>query len=211
MPSASSPQLANGPHGSPTRERILDVAEALFAQHGLAGTAVRDIAREAGLTPGSLYHYFDGKQALYEAVLERGVGPLLELINRLPSRQHTAEEVEDRIGAIMTHLAKRPHLPRLIHHEAVAGGDSMTRLARAWIRPLIDEAVLAAKRGARVQWDEDELPMVMAAWLHLVFGHFTMAAMLGEILDHDPLSEEGLARQTRFLRKLAQLIHGGES
>ena len=63
----------SGIESESTRERILDVAEALFAERGLAGTAVRDIAREAGLTAPSLYNHFDGKHALYEAVLVRGV------------------------------------------------------------------------------------------------------------------------------------------
>ena len=41
---------SSAPDPESTRERILDVAEALFAERGLAGTAVRDIARRAGLT-----------------------------------------------------------------------------------------------------------------------------------------------------------------
>ena len=71
---------SSAPDPESTRERILDVAEALFAERGLAGTAVRDIARRAGLTAPSLYNHFDGKQALYEAVLSRGVQPLFAII-----------------------------------------------------------------------------------------------------------------------------------
>ena len=44
------------------------------------------------------------------------------------------------------------------------------------------------------------------AWLHLVFGHFAMAPMYQEVFGQDPLSPEGLARQTRFLRKVADLM-----
>ena len=109
-----------------TRDRILDVAERLFAQKGLAGTAVRDIARAAGLTAPSLYNYFEGKQALYEAVIARGVQPLFDLISnvaRAPGRG------EDRTGAmldgIMDHLASHPDLARLIQHEALTDGASL--------------------------------------------------------------------------------------
>jgi AcrR family transcriptional regulator len=41
-----------------TADRILDAAEALFAERGLAGTAVRDIAARTGLNPASLYNHF---------------------------------------------------------------------------------------------------------------------------------------------------------
>ena len=64
----------------PTREVILDAAERLFSAHGVDGVAVRDLARELGLTPSSLYNHFPGKQALYEAVLERGLGPIVAMI-----------------------------------------------------------------------------------------------------------------------------------
>jgi AcrR family transcriptional regulator len=38
----------------------------MFAEHGVDGVAVRDLARELELTPSSLYNHFAGKQALYE-------------------------------------------------------------------------------------------------------------------------------------------------
>ena len=62
----------DAPTSVPTRGRILDAAELLFASHGFTGTAMRDIARSVNLNPGSLYNHFSSKQVLYEAVLERG-------------------------------------------------------------------------------------------------------------------------------------------
>jgi len=194
-----------------TRDRILDVAEALFAEHGLAGTPVRDIARSAGLTPASLYNHFDGKQALYEAVLERGVRPLLEIMQQFPSRGQTAEGIDDLIGTIMKHLGARPHLPRLIQHEVVGGGASLKQLSRHWLRPLIEQGVVGMKSEVGAFWEEEDYPLLISAWLNMVFGHFAMASVLTEILDSDPLSPEALERQTRFLRKLARVMMMGVS
>jgi len=53
---------SGAPETETTRERILDVAERLFAQKGFAGTVVRDIARDTGLTAPSLYNHFDGNE-----------------------------------------------------------------------------------------------------------------------------------------------------
>src|SRR4029453_5925987 len=49
------------------RARIRDAAIRLFAERGIAGTTVRDIAREAGVSPGLLRHHFGSKEALREA------------------------------------------------------------------------------------------------------------------------------------------------
>ncbi len=56
---------------SDPRRRILDAAERAFADGGLAGARVAGIAEAAGLNKATLYHYFETKEALYQAVLER--------------------------------------------------------------------------------------------------------------------------------------------
>src|SRR2546427_12692245 len=74
---AAKRRTRHGGAAVPTREVILDTAERLFAARGVEGVAVRDLAREMGVTASSLYNHFPGKQALYDAVLERGLGPIV--------------------------------------------------------------------------------------------------------------------------------------
>jgi AcrR family transcriptional regulator len=194
-----------------TRERILDAAEALFAEHGLAGTAVRDIARDVGLTAASLYNHFDGKQELYEAVLERGVQPLIEMMQQVGAREGDSGERSQLIEDVMRHLGKRPHLPRLIHHEVISGGSYLAKLGRSWLRPLLATGMAEMKRQGDPNWSEDEFPLLITAWLNLVFGHFAMAPILGIVFDTNPLSPESIERQTRFLQKLARVMATGDS
>jgi AcrR family transcriptional regulator len=52
-----------------TKAALLDAALRLFAQHGYAGTSIRAIAREVGLSESVLYAHFDGKRAIYEAAM----------------------------------------------------------------------------------------------------------------------------------------------
>jgi len=54
-----------------TRERLVDAAMDLFAYHGYGPTGLSEIARKAGVQPGSLYHFFPTKEDLLAAVLER--------------------------------------------------------------------------------------------------------------------------------------------
>lgn len=193
-----------------TPDRILDAAEELFAARGLAGTSVRDIASAVQLNPASLYNHFPSKQALYEAVLERGVRPLLEVLEEAAQAEST--DPDSIIEAVMAHLAETPQLPRLIYHEALTGGEHLTQLTRRWIQPLLAPALTAAERGTdSAEWEPDEVPLLIAAWLHMIFGHFAMAPMLAELFGTDPLSPDGLARQTEFLRKTSRRWVGGGS
>jgi TetR/AcrR family transcriptional repressor of uid operon len=53
------------------REHILDAAEKCFAQAGFHRTSIHDICRQAGVSPGALYVYFDSKEALIAGISER--------------------------------------------------------------------------------------------------------------------------------------------
>jgi hypothetical protein len=97
----------------------------------------------------------------------------------------------------------------LIHHEVVSGGAYLSKLARSWIRPILEQGIAEMKRGGDSYWDEREYPLMMTAWLNLVFGHFAMAPMLSVVFDTDPLSPESVERQTRFLQKLARTMAEG--
>lgn len=61
-----------------TKERILDAAEQLLAEHGFGGTSVRGIASEADVNLASINYHFGSKEALIQAVFERRVGPVNE-------------------------------------------------------------------------------------------------------------------------------------
>src|SRR5512142_2651853 len=59
---------------------ILDAALAVFAQKGFAATKLDDIAAKAGITKGTIYLYFDSKQALFEALARQSVGAQIEQV-----------------------------------------------------------------------------------------------------------------------------------
>lgn len=65
------------------RTRILDAAEACFARNGFHRTTMQDICREAGISAGALYVYFNSKEALIEGFSARERGMVLEAFGQL--------------------------------------------------------------------------------------------------------------------------------
>jgi AcrR family transcriptional regulator len=57
-----------GGNSDDTRQTILDIALRHFAERGYASTSLSAIAADAGLATSAMYHYFEGKEQLYEAV-----------------------------------------------------------------------------------------------------------------------------------------------
>src|SRR5580693_1534550 len=56
--------------GISTRERIVGTARRLFAASGYEGTSTETVLQESGVSRGALYHHFENKEALFEAVLD---------------------------------------------------------------------------------------------------------------------------------------------
>jgi AcrR family transcriptional regulator len=86
-----------------TRELLLKAALDLFASHGFAGTSVRQIARDAGLSEAGLYAHFPSKQAIYDELFSQ-MGPVFlgaldldpdELVGDSPSE--AVPEMVDRL------------------------------------------------------------------------------------------------------------------
>ena len=69
-----------------TRIALLDAAETLFWEQGVARTTMLDIARQAGLTRGAFYHHFTGKAEVFSALIERARFPQEEDLRRSAER-----------------------------------------------------------------------------------------------------------------------------
>lgn len=60
-----------------TRNRILDTAVEVFNRQGVAQTSLNDVAKEAGVTRGAIYWHFANKVAMFDAMVERLICPLM--------------------------------------------------------------------------------------------------------------------------------------
>ena len=67
----SAPRAEEPAEAPTTRERILQAALEVFAEKGLHGATVVEIAKAAGITGGALYRYFDSKEEIFRAVVAK--------------------------------------------------------------------------------------------------------------------------------------------
>lgn len=81
------------------KRQILDAALVLFARHGYGGTTTKEIAREAGITEGLIFHYFAGKADLLVEVAKQRGALLVAVRNLLRDAADTpAAETMPRIA-----------------------------------------------------------------------------------------------------------------
>jgi AcrR family transcriptional regulator len=193
-----------------TRDLILDVAERCFAERGFAGVSMRAIAAGAGLkNQASLYHHFRDKQALYEAVLARGLSPVLALVaesGRAWATGRSDATVDRFLDRVVDHLAEHASLPRLLQRAALDDSPYLRSVLRRHLRPIYTQGLTVL--AAAGPWTPEELPHLAAGLYHLIFGYFADTGLLETVSDDDPRSPTAVARQRRFLRTAVARILG---
>lgn len=190
-----------------SRDQILDAAERLFAQRGFAGVSMRDIVSETTLkNQASLYHHFDNKRALYEAVLARGLEHILSLV---PERGggETLADLEANLDRLLDYLSEHPHLAQLIQRAALDDSRYMESAVSRLLRPLYKQGRRALASADRL-WRADEVPHLAAGLYHLIFGYFANAGLFQAVVAQDPLKPEAVQRQRRFLKAAVARLLG---
>ena len=133
------------------RAVALDAALACFVRQGIAATSLRDIAREAGVTPALLHYYFGDRQQLLDAVVAERVMPaFLSVRERLAQ---AGDDVADIVAAfvcgVTDAIARHPWWPQLWVREVLCEGGALRNLLVQRIAP--DIARLLAGRFAAAQ------------------------------------------------------------
>jgi len=191
----------------PTRERILAAAEKLFARRGFSGTSIRDITDAVGIKPPALYNHFPNKEDLYAEVLAASLRPLIELIDAAADAAggvSNAESADQFVGRGMDLLREHPHGPALLLLEGITGADHLARVARDWIRPLVERGVSILKENDESgRWSEDVYPNVIWMWVCAAFGHVALAPLYSEVFDEDGLADSHFARHRDFMAAVA--------
>lgn len=87
-----------------TRARLLDAAKTLFAQRGLHGVAVSEIAKRARVSVGMINHHFGGKDELYRACLDELAEIRLAALDRFLAPPASRDEMMLRLELLIADL-----------------------------------------------------------------------------------------------------------
>jgi TetR/AcrR family transcriptional regulator len=102
-----------------TQQQILDAAEQEFSRHGLKGARMSAIAELATVTTAALHYYFENKENLYKAVLQRPVDEVQAMLGQLSFEGLSPEETLKQIIRIaIAHEAQHPQRQMLWFQEA---------------------------------------------------------------------------------------------
>jgi len=141
------------------KARLMDVAAKLFAEKGLDGTSVRDIAKEAGLNLSLVSYYFGGKDGLYlELITSFAMNmkkQMEQIIAMFESEDINQESVQKILLAMVESSSKirqnHPHMGKIMQRERIAGLPFAREIYEKTFMPvgeaLIQQVTKAQKKG----------------------------------------------------------------
>jgi AcrR family transcriptional regulator len=166
MPDIPSPRKApRQARSKHTVEVILEAAARIFTQHGYAAANTNRIAEKAGISVGSLYQYFQNKDALIAALHQRHAEQMLHTVETAlanPRDRSLAGHVQSMVGALLAAHMVQPGLHRMLdlefpHFDAPASDNATDQGIVQRVR-----ALLQAHQAETSQRNLD-----LAAWVML--------------------------------------------
>jgi len=138
----------NSYHKGNVREDLIQAAEQVLQQEGVAALSVRRVAREVGVVPSAVYNHFENREALLTAVAADGYRQLEALASELVSLGEEPEQVLHKLARrFLRFAARQPNLYRLMFSAEVvayrrdnselelASDSSFSRLTEWWYGP----------------------------------------------------------------------------
>jgi AcrR family transcriptional regulator len=183
--------------GQETREQLVAIATRLFTDRGYEGTSIEAVLAEAEVSRGALYHHYNGKEALFSAVLH-GVYEKIDAQLRLATRGETEPLSALHAGCLAwIRLAVDPAVRRilLIDAPSVLGWQCWRELDENRTLGSIRAALAAAARLGQLPAD------------HVDFFAHALLASMNEIAMMIAQSENPVESQKRAEVAVEDLLH----
>jgi AcrR family transcriptional regulator len=167
----------------------------VFARKGYHAARVGDIAAEAGVAHGLLYHYFDSKEKLLETIFRETWTELLTALEQVEEEVRPASEQLRQVAAILLRSWRRdPDLVRVLVREVARSpqlGGRVGEIERAFA--VLERIIERGQRAGELRRDVDAR---LAAWI--VYGALE-EILTGWVLGTLPDGDEGVAAAERTI------------
>ena len=179
--------------------RILDAAVRVFARRGYHGARVGDIATEAGVAHGLLYHYFSSKDEVLETVFRENFGELLERFRAVEAADETAAEKLAGIAKILLRTWRNdPDLVTVMVRDVARSAQLQYQVVEVGEAFAIVQRVV--EQGQAEGDFRPDLDARLASWI--VYGGLE-EVLTGWVLGQLPDGDEEVARAERTAIELA--------
>lgn len=140
--------VADGPD---LRSRLLDAAIVCYTRQGIAATALRSIAVEAGVNPALLHYYFGDKEQLQQAVIQERVMPAITTLrgHLIAAGDDVAKLIAGFVRGVGETVALHPWFPSLWVREVLCEGGALRDLLVDQIGPQLPQ--MLARKFAQAQ------------------------------------------------------------
>lgn len=147
-----------------TTSALVDAARELFARDGYAATSLDAVAAKARVTKGAVYHHFQGKQQLFEAVFVREVGRLSDTMTAVYAGKRDPWDAFEACCRAFLDECLEPGLQRIMLLDAVAatGWEGVRRMEA----PMLEMMEIAIARAAEAGRIEQRPPGPLAVFLY---------------------------------------------
>ena len=191
-----------------TARRILAVAEQIFAERGLAGARMDEIARTAKVNKALLYYYFRSKEELHRFVLETLLSQLGAGLDRSRAAARSARE---RLIAAVNHffafVQQHPNYPRLMQREMMSQGPNLEWVISKYYRPMYGRLLRSIEEGiAAGEFRAVDAPNAALSVVSLQVFYFIAAPVLSRVQRRDALRPQEVARRRQAVHDF--LEHG---
>src|SRR5580692_2299275 len=191
-----------------TVRRIVVAARKVFAQSGLAGARMEEIARVAGVNKALPYYYFRNKEELHRFVLETMIA---QISAQMESPAVLAMEPPERVRALVNltfdFVTHNPAYPRLIQREMMAARRPLHWMVVAHHRPLHVRAVKAIREGiTRGHFRAVDPDQMVFTIFGMIMYYLATGQLASEILNRDIWNPRNVEQRRRAV--LDFLEHG---
>jgi AcrR family transcriptional regulator len=142
------------------RERILDVAKEAFTRHG-TDTSLDDIAKDAGVGPGTLYRHFPNRNALIEAVYRTEVAKLAAAERKFAETMSPVEALRAWMLLFIDYIAAK-HIIAPALNSLVGGPSKLYEGSRTQIQGAIESLVKRAIKSGDIRKDLEPFDLLRA-------------------------------------------------
>ena len=193
----------------PSRDKILDCAEELFARRGYAGIGLAEVAERVGLGKSSLFHHFRSKSQLYAAVVARILDRIeTPLTAALAAGGTPVERLERWVDALVDTLARHPTYARLLlrslfEDDDLAGELPEEREANETIRRLVAALARLLKEGMGVgAFRPASVPHTLQTLIGATVYHFASGEFGDELIGRPLFSASEVRRRKAEVKGL---------